>query len=229
MNNDFIIRYEKDLEMQAKEKLIYEDFLKQGNTGGATGFLSVLGNRCFHLLLSGYSSGQDAQTLKLHGQEMFNSYLNSWAGDCYFDIEKSYEIAIIFDIPKEEFLEFYTLQKSLNYKDKYLDLLVRYFDEEHEVTTDKLKVNRAISPLVEVIALAEVDKEQAVLRLKKYLDKQWLNMQKEGLITNRQHLNPAKFRGYLSMESVALVKMLGLDDEVLKSSPYYPERLAQCQ
>ena len=144
----------------------------------------------------------------------------------YFDIEKSYEIAIIFNIPKEEVMKFYSLQKRLNYKDKYLELLVRYFHKEHEITTEKLKFNKALSPLVEIIELAETDKEKAILRLKIYLDKQWLNLQRGGLLNRSDHLNPETFRGYWCIEAAAIVKMLNLNDDIIKDHSYYPYELA---
>ena len=222
----FKVKYEDDSMRLGLAQKSHAKFLKEQNVKGINGTFARMGNTLYQLMLSGYSYGIDLETLKRYGERLFECYLKSWEGDVYCDIAKSYEIAIIFDLKKEEVMKFAELQKKYNYKDKYLDLLVMYFDDTFEITTEKLKFNRAILPLVEVIELAKDDKEKSIARLKLYLDKQWLNMQKEGLITNRQHLKEETFRGYWCIEAVALVKMLGLNDEILIDHIHYPYELA---
>lgn len=78
------------------------------------------------------------------------------------------------------------------YEDKYLYILARYLNAEWKKNTDKFKFKKANEPLVEVINLADVNKEKAEERLKTYLNKQWFNIQKEGIITNKDHLKENK-------------------------------------
>lgn len=173
-----------------------------------------------------YSLGYSLKELKEDIILIIKHTLSSWIGDDYDDIEKAFELAIIFDIRNEEVNELINLLGKYNYKDKFLDMLANYLNSEWIIRADKLKFRKAIEPLVEVIELAKSDKKKSVERLKIYLERQWFNMQKEGLITNRDHLKEDKYRGYWCIESAALVKMLDLDDEVLKECKYYPYDLA---
>lgn len=73
-----------------------------------------------------------------------------------------------------------------------------------------------------MIQLAQSDKEAAVQRLKKFVDKQWFKTLKEGIITNTSKC----YRGFWCIEAAALAKALGLDDAELKDCKYYPYDMA---
>ncbi|MDE5776858.1 MAG: DUF1911 domain-containing protein [Treponemataceae bacterium] len=76
--------------------------------------------------------------------------------------------------------------------------------------------------LVDIIQLAQSDKEAAVQRLKTFVDKQWFKTLKDGIITNTSKC----YRGFWCIEAAALVKALGLDDAGLKGCKYYPYDMA---
>lgn len=128
---------------------------------------------------------------------MINHTLASWKGDSYEDIEKVFELSIIFNIENDKVYQLIDLLRKYNYKDKYLDMLANYLNSEWTIRTDKLQFRKAIEPLVEVIELAKSDKKESVERLKIYLEKQWFNMQKGGLITNRDYLKIIGLLNYI--------------------------------
>lgn len=175
---------------------------------------------------SGYSLGVPINELRKNMNLILESIYLTWDGTVYEDIKIAFELAIIFNMRSEKNIELMDLMIKYKYEDKYLYMLAKYLNAEWENDTDKFKFKKATEPLVEVISLANINKEKAEERLKIYLDKQWFNMQKEGVITNKDHLKESKYRGYWCIEAAGLVKMLKLDDKVLKESKYYPYDLA---
>ena len=125
-----------------------------------------------------------------------------------------------------EYLEEYKklLEKSED-RDFYFDLLMQYLDSTWQISTEKILWPKDIKPLVEVIQLSKTDKNSAVQRLKKYLEKEWFKTLKEGLVTNND-LEKGNYRGYWCIESAVLVKVLGLDDTDLRGCKYYPYDMA---
>ena len=95
-----------------------------------------------------------------------------------------------------------------------------------QISTEKILWPKEIKPLCEVIQLSKTDKDSAVQRLKKYLDKEWFKTLTEGLITNRQLEKGMWYRGYWCIEAAALVKALELDDTELRDCKYYPYDMA---
>ncbi len=116
------------------------------------------------------------------------------------------------------------LKRSVD-RDFYLDSIMQYLDSSWEISTEKINWPKEMKPLVEVIQLSKTDKNSAVHRLKKYLEKEWFKTLKEGLITNQQ-LEKGRYRGYWCLESAVLVKTLKLDDTELKDCKYYPYDMA---
>ncbi|SFR57705.1 PoNe immunity protein domain-containing protein [Anaeromicropila populeti] len=227
----FKLRNEKDIKRLKSAITDYEEVLEeQGEDapGMRMCHLDIM-DKAMLKLYSGYSLGVDLKELKQDTLLILSSTLKSWEGSVYGSMEQALELAINFDIRNETVYELIQLLKKYSYNDKYLDLLAQYIYPEWTIQTEKLKFKKATEPLVKVIDLAKTDKESAVLLLKTYLTKQWFNMQKEGLITNKDHLSKDRYRGYWSLEAAALVKMLGLDDEVLQECEYYPYEMAHYQ
>lgn len=221
-------RYEKD-KVNLEEAIddLKEVIKQQGKD--APGILMChydIVNQAFLKFYTGYSLGYNINEFEEEIKLIINHTLASWTGEVYEDIEKALELSIIFNIQNNEMDQLINLLKKYNYKDKFLEILSHYINSNYKVETENLVFKKAIGPLVEIIELAETDKSKSVERLKIYLDKQWFNMQKEGLITNRDHLKKGKYRGYWSIEAAALVKMLDLDDSILRECKYYPYDLA---
>ncbi len=223
----FTQRYIKDSNRLEKAILLFKTKKsEENNEDDLTVLHSNIINKALLKFNTEYSLGNNLNDFEDDIELIINHTSASWEGDVYEDIEKSLELAIIFDIRSNELNDLINLLKKYNYKDKFLDLLANHLNPEWEIRSDKLQFKKAVGPLVDVVELAKTDKTKAVKRLKTYLEKQWFNMQKEGLITNRDHLKKDKYRGYWSIEAAALVKMLNLDDEELKECKYYPYDLA---
>lgn len=180
----------------------------------------------FYKFYSGYSLGLDINELlpdiKLIIQNLIETRKERDTN--YEDMEYILHFIILFN--QIEYLEGYKklLEKSED-RDFYFDLLMQYLDSAWQISTKKILWPKDIKPLVEVIQLSKTDKNSAVQRLKKYLEKEWFKTLKEGLITNKQ-LEKGRYRGYWCIESAVLVKVLGLDDTDLRDCKYYPYDMA---
>lgn len=225
---NLLIRYKKDEKNLYNAINDYKEVLEQQGKN-APGMLMChydIVNKAFLKFYTGYSLGHDLNELKDDVKLIINHISVCWNGLVYGDMEKALELAIIFNIQSIEVDRLIKLLKKYNYKDKFLDILAINLNPEWEIRSDELQFKKAVGPLVEVVELAKTDKTKAVERLKTYLEKQWFNMQKEGRITNKDHLRKDHYRGYWCIEAAALVKMLDLDDEILKECKYYPYDLA---
>ena len=180
----------------------------------------------FYKFYSGYSIGLDINELipeiKLILQNLIETRKERDSN--YEDMECILHFITLFN--QTDFLEEYKklLEKSED-RDFYLDSIMQYLDSSWKISTEKINWPKEMKPLVEVIQLSKTDKNSAVHRLKKYLEKEWFKTLKEGLITNQQ-LEKGRYRGYWCLESAVLVKTLKLDDTELKDCKYYPYDMA---
>ena len=175
---------------------------------------------------SGYSVGLSKFELGENLAGLRNSLLAYWNKECsYMNLLFTMSTAIIYNTPKEEIAEIVNLLVRENYKDFVLDSMANYLMLDFTIRTEELKFKKSSKPVAEVLTLAKTDKDGATRRLKHYLEREWLNMQKEGIIDNKAHLADDAmmvYYGYWCIESAALVIMLGLDDTSLKDCKYYP-------
>lgn len=181
----------------------------------------------FYKFYSGYSLGLDINELipeiKLMIQNLIETRKERDSN--YEDMEFIVHFILLFN--QTEFLDEYKklLEKS-EHRDFYLDSVMQCLDPSWQISTEKILWPKEIKPLCEVIQLSKTDKDSAVQRLKKYLDKEWFKTLTEGLITNRQLEKGMWYRGYWCIEAAALVKALELDDRELKDCKYYPYDMA---
>ena len=123
--------------------------------------------------------------------------------------------------------EYKELLIKSEYWDVYLENLIQILDPTWQISTEELccpKYTNAVS-VYEVVVLSKENKAEAVLRLKRYLKRQWFMSLTEGVITNRD-LKIGWYRGYWCIAAAALVKALKLDDTELKDCKYYPYDMA---
>ena len=115
--------------------------------------------------------------------------------------------------------------KSLVERDHLNDYLVDFLlqnSTQWGKQTPKFEFPRPYKATQDIISLAQTDKTAAVERLKKYLQKEWYKGHSD-LGWHDDHKSKWNIHtGYWSFESGALVKILGLDDTLLKDQPYYP-------
>jgi len=171
---------------------------------------------------SGYSLGLPMKELKKDFPKLVDAILNSWKGEVYDDIEFVLCLAIIFDIDRNKMKPILDLLIKYDYQDYILDNLAHYINSDFTIRTSKMKYKKKSSPIAKIIKLSETSKEDAVSSLVNYLHNKWFSLQTDSVIDNQSHLRKDQYRGYWSIESAALVKMLGLNDDILKDCKYYP-------
>lgn len=187
------------------------------------------------VLLATYSAGFSIELFK---KEFFSTLAfmeNSWKHrGGYLSMLDMLSIAIILDLKSEQYTLF-ELFKQNNEKDDFqindflLDFLFKQNNIDREVYPDFL-IAKPYSLLKEVIILASKDKSKAVLKLKTYLQRNWFSALKRQDLIQETHKSPyGTHCGYWSFESGALVKILGLDDCILRDVPYYPYDLVHYQ
>ncbi|MDR3130935.1 MAG: DUF1911 domain-containing protein [Treponema sp.] len=88
---------------------------------------------------------------------------------------------------------------------------------EWKRASTKFMWKKPYSAFEEIETLSKTNKEDATIRLKKYLQKQWLPANDTG-----QSRGKSYHCGYWSFESGAIVKILQLDDVIIKDLNYYP-------
>jgi hypothetical protein len=175
----------------------------------------------YKLFYCGYPYGLSLAELKGYAEKTIEYLNKTWKAGLYEDTQWCLQFSILFDFIPVPLKSIIQKIRDNNYQDKYLDYLIRYITSENSNITEKIQF-KDMKPLVEVIELAQTDKESAVTRLKKYVDKQWFKTLKEGVITNRALEKEMLYLGFWCFEAAALVKMLELDDSILKDSEYYP-------
>ena len=106
-------------------------------------------------------------------------------------------------------------------KDYIYDTLIRYRFPDWVQLTNSVLYPSPYQFVVDVVELAKQSKTEAVKRLEKYLKKEWYRGHSD-LSWYNDHKYGINHDGYWSFESGALVKVLGLDDSILKGQPYYP-------
>lgn len=220
----FKSRYEKDEKRLQNAIKEYEDILStQGENapGLKLCYLDIV-NKAYLKFITGYSYGILVEQLIKEVNLIIDFTLKSWDGTIYGEIERALELAVIFDIRDNKILELIESMRKFKFQDKYTDILANYISPNWKVETDKIQFKKVITPLVAIIETANGDKTTATSYLKKYLDKQWLNMQKEGIITNKDYLTKDRYRGYWSIESAAVAKISNINVEQLDEILYFP-------
>ncbi|WP_424407736.1 PoNe immunity protein domain-containing protein [Pasteurella sp. PK-2025] len=180
------------------------------------------------ILLAIYSAGYPIEIFQKEYIKTFEEMLPIWRHrGGYLSMLDILSIAIILDLKNEQ-RTLFDLFNQQNKKDKFqikdflLDFLFKQNNLEHEIYPDFM-IAKPYSLLKEVIELSKTDKAKAVKKLKSYLEKNWFSALKRQDLIQETHKSPhGTHCGYWSFESGALVKILGLDDSILKDQQYYP-------
>lgn len=169
----------------------------------------------------GYTMGKSYDELLPDVEKYIKNESLSWNGKNYEELVTICSLSMLFNIRNEHIENVLKKAESRLNDSMYGEMFIKLIEPSWEVKTDKTYYveDKAI---VEVIQLAQTDKEAAVQRLKRFVDKQWFKTLKDGIITNTSKC----YRGYWCIEAAALVKALGLDDAELKGCKHYPYDMA---
>jgi hypothetical protein len=172
----------------------------------------------YDIFFINYSTGKQIENIKEDYFNVINAMENVWKKDNgYVEMLNMISVGIMLEIPMSEFNKLVKLIENDNPKDFLIDLLINYKMPEWERKNKKFMWKKPYQKFEEIEILAKSNKDTAVIELKKYLQKQWLPAN-----NTRQSRGKWFHCGYWSFESGAIVKVLKLNDTILKDINYYP-------
>ena len=157
-----------------------------------------------------------AQDFTYRGSKPFFSYEEYWRLITMLSLGK------LLNISKEEFEIIVKIRNIVPETDTLLDFIIT---ENYNPSYTMVMETNVYSGLVPIIKQSFIDKQEAIKELKIFLDKIWYKMNREMYWYN-SHKDSDIYLGYWSFESAALVKLLGLDDSILRDNKYYPYDIA---
>lgn len=169
-----------------------------------------------NLLIAKYSMGNDVGDLASDFEETIFLLPEIWEVESYSLKLSIVSISILLDISRKSSEILLGLMRKTK-TDWLLDYLLHYFDRKIIISENLL------FPSYKSLYNAANEKtEDAVSLIKNYLESKWY----KGHINcdwYDSHKSKEKiYSGYWSFESGAIVKILGLNDAILKDVPYYP-------
>lgn len=179
--------------------------------------------KILYILIAKYSKGEDMNDIRLYAQKLIDALMQNlkYKGPQIYDqLIWILSIAIMLEIEGVE--EVFKLIKPSN--DYLINYLIKFQRPSLEMPPyDKFYFELPYQSTKEIISLAgQGEKDKAVIRLRKYLTKEWYRGNAEMGWHNDHKSKFNLHYGYWSFESGALVKILHLDDSSLKGVQYYP-------
>ncbi|WP_172916107.1 PoNi-like cognate immunity protein [Capnocytophaga canimorsus] len=177
----------------------------------------------YDILLCSYSMGDKLENVKEQYLATLESMQGVWRqSNGYVQMVWMLSIGTMLDADETIFEKFKSLVEKDNPNDYLIDFLLSS-KTDWQMKNTTFKFPEPYAALKEVIDLAsDNQKEKATQRLKKYLDKEWYKGHSDTGWHNSHKSKHNIYTGYWSFESGALVKILGLDDTLLKDQKYYP-------
>ena len=166
--------------------------------------------------------GKDMECLRIDYLQAINAMKEYWTPHGYY-IQMLWllSIGIMLDYEDDILQELLYLIDSDGVEDRIYDVLLNYRFPKRKKMSDCVFDDIPYHAILDITDLAEKDKYIAVKRLEKYLKKEWYRGHSTYPWYN-DHKYGINHDGYWCFESGALVKVLGLDDSILKGHPYYP-------
>jgi hypothetical protein len=175
-----------------------------------------------NILIAKYSLGENISNLLPDYEESIKWFLIAYNSTAFY-VQLLWTLSIGIMINKDKV--FIAKLIELVKKDDPCDFLIDFILKNNS-SWDKqrleLKFSTPYNGLIEVIEIAKTDKQKAVERLKKYLEKEWYKGHSDTGWHNNHNSKHATYCGYWSFESGVIVKILNLDDDILKGVKYYP-------
>ncbi len=179
-----------------------------------------------HRLVAKYSFGENISNLNLEFLQIIEKFENGWkdkgetpTDDIHFD---NYvlglwmlSLGVLLQIQTNEFERIVKVLDNSNRRDYLFDYIIKSKIPSRSIT-DKMTYPKYYNFLKDLID------NKSVENLIKYLEKVWYKSMKLTYWYDNHKSKADSFFGYWSFESGALVKILGLDDTILKEQQYYP-------
>lgn len=142
-----------------------------------------------------------------------------------FSMRWMFSLAILLEVPDDEFFVLLNFIKRDNIKDAMYDICIKFRIKDWTIS----EVVRPLSPKNKVIdIIKENDKGVCEKLIKQYLEKHWFKTFKNWgwISTDVSNFDVnSGFVGYWAFEVAAIVKIKGLDDSSFRENVFYPDRL----
>lgn len=205
---------------------------------------SLFGLR-LNILIASYSKGEDKESLHRQFSETVRVMEKVWDKrivkmhmgreqreiDVYYITHTFYmrwmlSLAVLLEVPDDEFQILIDLVKRDNIKDALYDICTQTKIKSWQIS-DEVRPLKPKNKIIDIIK--EPDKEKAEKLTKVYLEKHWFKTYKnlggwEKPDAARFDVNSG-FVGFWAFEVAAVVKIKGLDDSSFRDNVFYPERL----
>ncbi|MGG5207406.1 PoNe immunity protein domain-containing protein [Chryseobacterium sp. MIQD13] len=180
-------------------------------------------------LIARYSVGEPIESIKKEYLSTLHYYQYSWSqSNGYVSMVWMLSIGIMLEIEQDQFIKLVNCVEKDNPNDFLIDFLISS-KINHWEKHNSFKFPKPYENIKEVIDLSKDNREAAIERLLKYLQKEWYRGHSD---TGWYDAHKSKWNihtGYWSFESGAIVKILGLPDNILKDQQYYPYDMVHWQ
>ncbi len=175
------------------------------------------------IFYSKYSMGEDILSMQVEMKNTIGYFCQFWNSNTgYVQMVWMLSIVIMLEVEDKEFNKLVDLVKKDNPNDYLIDFLINYRNNLWEKENTTFMFEKPYKSLSEVIDLSQTDKVKAVELLKQYLDKKWYKGHSDMGWYDSHKESMLLYSGYWAWEVGAIVKILGLDDNILKNQKYYP-------
>ena len=166
-----------------------------------------------------YSIGEELEEIKSVYKKLLFYYSKMWNRQYgYIELIKVLSLAVLFEIDKSEICE---LEEKLLYEE-FDDYLANVLIKRIDSTWNMCGVNFEFNIYDCLKQLLENEKDVACENLKSYLQKEWYEIHRECAWYDSHKSKNNVYYGYWSFEAGAIAKILNINDENLKNTPYYP-------
>ncbi len=173
-----------------------------------------------------YSINQKVSVIKKDYLTGLEYYIKGWDEEdaTYSDMIAMVSLAILFEVSDAEINQLIEYvdktERNSNLKDWKPDYVLGYL--LHSRNANKVVPDTVLIPSLYqgVVELTQLNKEEAQIKMKDYLEK-WYELHKNDPWYNN-HKKQSGYKGYWCWEAAAVVKVMGLDDTRFKDHPHYP-------
>lgn len=181
-----------------------------------------------NILIGKYSAGEKVNDILPDYEEALKWFLSAYNSTSYY-VQLLCMLSIGIMIQPESVNKIADAVKKDNVNDYLIDFLLSKTVSFWDIENRNVRFPVPYIGIRDVIDIASSDKQMAIKRLKQYLEKEWYSGHSDvGWYGNHKSKHDT-YCGYWSFESGAVVKILNLDDSILKDSPYYPYDMVHLQ
>lgn len=205
------------------EELVEKVVRERGkdDPGVQSGYISLSGFY-FNKLLSMYSAGAPLEEIQDTLPPLINLMEKTWkpqaieSYDYYLETVSLLSIGIMLEIEEPLFSKVKRLAETYAGRDALVEFLLN---------TRKPRQTSSLygQQFLQLLPIIDGDRpDQQVLQLKSYLMNEWYKGHQYAWWYDTHLDDDLIYPGYWSFESGAIIKILGLDDQILRDVPYYP-------